>query len=220
MANGRPNVQKARIIREDDPRKAVVCHFNPTDFAITRKIQWVETRSMGGNAPRKVFAGGEASDLTIDLLFDTSDTQDKDVRDTFVDLLRMAEIDPLRRNPITGKGEPPRCQFIWGNFLSFTAVIKAISQTYTMFRADGTPVRAKVKVTFAQLAEDKPRPQNPTSQSESRKIWVVHEGQTLDWIAYQEYGSPAHWRHIAETNDLMNPKDLRPGQVLKLVPLP
>ncbi len=49
---------------------------------------------------------------------------------------------------------------------------------------------------------------------------MVHEGQTLDWIAYQEYGDPAYWRHIAETNDLANPKDLRPGQVLKLTPLP
>jgi nucleoid-associated protein YgaU len=48
----------------------------------------------------------------------------------------------------------------------------------------------------------------------------VSEGQTLAWIAYQEYGDSGYWRHIAETNDLADPLDLRPGQVLKLVPLP
>jgi nucleoid-associated protein YgaU len=42
----------------------------------------------------------------------------------------------------------------------------------------------------------------------------------LDWIAYQEYGAPAYWRHIAETNNLDDPKALYPGQILKLVPLP
>jgi nucleoid-associated protein YgaU len=48
----------------------------------------------------------------------------------------------------------------------------------------------------------------------------VVEGQTLDWIAYQEYGSPAAWRHIAETNSLDDPMNLTPGQILKLTPLP
>jgi nucleoid-associated protein YgaU len=51
-------------------------------------------------------------------------------------------------------------------------------------------------------------------------VWVVVEGQTLDWIAYQEYGSAAHWRHIADTNDLDDPRQLRSGQILNLVPLP
>ena len=46
------------------------------------------------------------------------------------------------------------------------------------------------------------------------------EGERLDWIAYQEYGNPRHWRHIADVNDLANPFDLRSGQVLKLTPLP
>jgi nucleoid-associated protein YgaU len=49
---------------------------------------------------------------------------------------------------------------------------------------------------------------------------VVREGERLDWIAYQEYGRAAYWRHIAETNDLADPTDIRPGQILQLVPLP
>ncbi|MCL5995669.1 MAG: peptidase M23, partial [Chloroflexi bacterium] len=89
----------------------------------------------------------------------------------------------------------------------------------TMFKPDGTPVRAKVNVTFKQV-DQQPGAQNPTTRSEPRKIWVVHEGQTLDWIAYQEYGDPACWRHIAETNGRPDPMQLRPVQVLQLVPLP
>jgi len=49
---------------------------------------------------------------------------------------------------------------------------------------------------------------------------VVGAGETIDWIAFQEYGDPAEWRHIATTNNLLNAKDLTPGSVLKITPLP
>jgi nucleoid-associated protein YgaU len=97
-------------------------------------------------------------------------------------------------------------------------VIVDIAQQFILFKADGTPLRAWVTVTFSETAAKK-KGQNPTTRTEPRKVWVVHEGETLAWIAYQEYGDPNHWRHIAETNNLDNPMDLTPGQVLKLVPL-
>ena len=214
----RPQVLKAKIVEVDNPKNEVVCHFNPQDFTITRTIEWPEQTSIGGDASQVSFAGGKASDLTIPLLFDTTDTG-KDVRNEYELLLKMSMIDQAKKDAKTDMGQPPLCRFEWGRFLAFTAVITGITQKFIMFKADGTPVRAQVDVTFKQIDEIV-RPQNPTSRSEARKIWVVHEGQTLDWIAYQEYGDPAHWRHIAETNDLDNPMDLHPGQVLKLVPLP
>lgn len=214
----RPNVLKAKIVSVSEPGKAVVFQFNPEDLAITRTIRWNEETNIGSDSSELSFAGGQSQDLTIPLLFDTTDTG-LDVRTSYGMLMEMAMVNQILRNFITGMGEPPLCQFVWGKFLSFTAVITQITQRFTMFKADGTPVRARVEVTLKQVEPKLPF-QNPTSRTETRKIWVVHEGQTLDWIAYQEYGDPAHWRHIAETNNLMNPKDLRPGQVLKLVPLP
>jgi nucleoid-associated protein YgaU len=49
---------------------------------------------------------------------------------------------------------------------------------------------------------------------------VVTEGQTIDLIAHQEYGDPSAWRHIAKANGLTAPRNLKPGQVLRLPPLP
>lgn len=214
----RPNVQKAKIASVKNPGKSVVCHFNPDTFSLDRTINWNVDTSIGGDASNVSFAGGQASDLTLTLLFDTTDTGN-DVRDTYATLIELSEVDPNTKNAKTGKGEPPLCRFEWGRFLTFTAVITKLGQKFLMFKADGTPLRAEVTVTFKQI-EEASRPQNPTTRTEPRKIWVVLEGQTLDWIAYQEYGDSAYWRHIAETNDLADPLDLRPGQVLKLVPLP
>lgn len=213
----KPNVLKAKIVDERNPQKAVVCHFNPKDLSITRTIKWESKTSIGNNASNLSFAGGEAQDLTIPLLFDSTATGE-DVRKSYELLLELASIDQQKKNSTTNKGEPPFCRFEWGKLISFTAVITQLTQKFIMFKADGTPVRAEVSVTFKQV-DKKPKPQNPTSRSETRKIWMVHEGQTLAWIAYQEYGDPTYWRHIAETNNIANPKDLQPGQILKLTPI-
>jgi len=212
------NLQKAEIFRLANPSQKLVCQFNPKDYSITKAVKWVYRQVDGKDVPDPEFAGGEAQDFSVELWFDSTDTG-TDVRKKYQELLKMAQIDESKANRTTGKGEPPQCKFQWGSYLSFTGVIKQVSQNFTLFKADGTPLRAKVGVTFAEVAEKK-KGQNPTTRTEARRIWVVHEGQTLDWIAHQEYGDPGYWRHIAETNDLVNPMALRPGQILKLVPLP
>ena len=95
--------------------------------------------------------------------------------------------------------------------------------TYQFFKPDGTPLRAEASVSFEEQATEKELDkvwQNPTSRSEPRRTWIVREGERLDWIAYQEYGNPAFWRHIAQSNGIENPFDIAPGQILKLTPLP
>ncbi len=218
-----PKVQKAKIFKltpsgSVDQSKSVTLHFNPKEFEIAGQINWVEQPSIGNSFPQMTFAGGEAQDMTIEMLFDSTDTG-SDVRDCYKTLLEIAAVDSTKKNQKTKKSEPAECQFQWGQFLSFNAVIKSISQTFTMFKPDGTPLRAKVKVTFAQVGK-KPAGQNPTTRSEARRVWVVREGERLDLIAYQEYGDAAQWRHIAETNNLTNPMSLYAGQMLKLTPLP
>ena len=53
-----------------------------------------------------------------------------------------------------------------------------------------------------------------------QKVFIVLPGDTIDGIAAKEYGDPKAWRFIADTNNLDNPKDLRPGQALIIEELP
>ncbi len=209
--------QKAEIFRVDTPSDKVTCQFNPKDFSITKSVKWVYKTINGKDVGEPEFSGGEAQDLVVDLLFDSTDTG-ADVRDKYAKLLDMAEVDPNKANATTGKSEPPECIFQWGSFMSFSGVIKSINQNFLLFKNDGTPLRSRVKVTFTETPTAK-KGQNPTTRTRSRKIWIVREGESLPWIAYKEYGDPAKWRHIAEVNDLTNPMELQPGQELKLTPL-
>lgn len=215
----RPTPAKAQFTNLADESKKVVCHFNPENITIDKAVSWNQRPNIGENAGQPVFAGGEPLTLTLtDLMFDTTDTG-KDVRNEYKMLVDLAMIDKNNKDQKTQQGQPPSCRFQWGSFLSFKAVIESIKQTFILFKPDGTPLRAKVTLQIKEIP-DPAQPQNPTSQSEARKIWVFQEGQRLDWIAYKEYGDSAQWRYIAETNNLDDPTDLRSGQVLKLIPLP
>ena len=203
-------LQKAKIVNADTGATIVDCQFNPTQLALDKSNKWKVEEEATKNVGKVTFGGGGSFNLSLDLFFDTTHNQ-QDVRTAYVNKLL---------NLVTYKnGNPPRVKFVWGRIVSFNAYVTKVSQTYSLFLPDGTPVRATVKVSFQQAANETMGPQNPTSRTPPRKVWVVNAGETLDWIAYLEYGDPEVWRHIAETNHLANPRDLRPGQVLTLLPL-
>jgi nucleoid-associated protein YgaU len=202
--------------------KSIECKFNPKQFSLNKRAAWASDATKKKDVPKLSFGGGNPATMSIELFFDTTDTGD-DVRTKYTDfLLSLLEIDETKKdadgNPLH---EPPNCRVTWGSVLSLIVAVESVDLTFTFFLGNGTPVRATARLGLKQKIDEKLQArQNPTTRSEARKTWIVHEGQTLDWIAYREYGNPTYWRHIAETNDLANPRALRAGQVLKLVPLP
>jgi LysM repeat protein len=197
-------------------QKVLECPFNPSQLSYGKSASYERDNLFQKDEPKESFKGGDAASLSLELFFDTTQetiVAKKNVHTTFVEkLIALEKYD-------SNQGGPPYCQFEWGVFKLGPLIVKSVNATYTLFLSNGTPVRARVTLGMESVAKELTA-QNPTSGSDPRRTWVVVEGETLDWIAYQEYGSAAHWRHIAETNDLLNPRDLRPGQILKLVPLP
>jgi hypothetical protein len=197
--------------------------YNPDSISYQKQVKWKEDPRAVKNVGDMNLVGGYAATFSISrALFDTTlptrgsgRGTGNDVRDHTDKLVKLMEVDKSLK-PKT----PPKCQFIWGKFVSFPVYVISVSLSFEMFNGDGVPMRAWADISFKQASDDgELKRQNPTSGSYARKIWTVLEGETLDWIAYQEYGDPAAWRHIAETNNLPNPMRLRPGQLLKLTPL-
>lgn len=215
--------------KEISPNKMepLVCLYNPSSITINRGAQWdtKPIRTEGHSEPN--YTGGGAATVSVTLLFDTTRdmsslgiTAGTDVRKYTDFLFNLME--PKKDPKATHR--PPYCRFEWGGGLYLViGFVQSVKVDYKLFLADGTPIRAEASVTFEEIKTEHDldtAPQNPTSHSAARKTWIVREGDRLDWIAHQEYGKAAHWRHIAETNNIDNPFSLQPGQILKLVPLP
>ncbi len=197
------------------PFATIPCMFKPETLKYSKRSSWKETKTAKRNAPSARWTGGGAETLRLKLILDSSKAGILGVSGYIWILKQLMKKPPLLLD------QPPIVMFIWGLTTSEMSYIEDLDYEYTMFSPSGKPLRAEVELSLKQVDVEWMNllPINPTSRSEARKTWIVTEGQTLDWIAYQEYGDPAYWRHIAKTNNLMNPMELRSGQILKLTPL-
>jgi hypothetical protein len=213
---------KINVLEGEFIGKSIECMFRPKEYTITKQNSWVAGETVALNVPPQKFSSGGPSIMTMELFFDTYESG-KDVREYTNKIWKLMCIDPkITEEKDNPKGRPPKVEFEWGRVKSFKAVITNINQKFTMFLPNGTPVRTTLNVTFQEAEEPGKYPfQNPTTGSTpGYKVRIIKEGESLDWIAHEEYGNPALWRFIADTNNLENPMKLSPGQTLSIAPAP
>jgi hypothetical protein len=108
---------------------------------------------------------------------------------------------------------PPLVGLEWGNkqLEGFWGFLTKVDVTYTVFRMDGTPVRATVNITISGQSE-KLAGTNPTSHAiDSRRARLLTDGDTLQSIAWKELGNASYWRSIAELNGIDDPQRVHAG---------
>jgi nucleoid-associated protein YgaU len=198
--------------------KQVFVLFNPEEYTVNREIQYAQIAVPGLSAPVVQFVHGNAQTLDMELFLDTLEKSShaaagSDVRELVGQITSFMDIDPTVH-------APPPVLFTWAS-LSFTCVLQKASQRYVMFKPDGTPVRAKVHVTFSEFRNvDMEAKEVKRQTADYSKLHTVCEGDSLPLIAWREYGKPTAWRPIALRNGIDDPRTLTTGDVLVLPRLP
>ncbi len=222
MANTRGNLVAAQIYEVDTSGEkksggiAVSCMFNPFEYSVSKTNTYEEKSKNKSDVPHVEFKKAGAQTLKLVLTFDTYESGD-DVSLETRKLWKLMESKTRQEGNKKKKVPPPEVAFEWGVF-RFVAVITAMTHKFTLFKNDGTPVRASVDVTFTQHKdlEDYPN-QNPTSGGgDINRVWHVIAGDRLDTIAFEVYGDATRWRAIAEHNGITNPLSLKAGQHLTI----
>lgn len=201
--------------------------FNPAEYSIEKGNTFQSTSLPGLATPVTQFVTGNADTLSMDLYFDTyakssrhgTVVQKEDVRNYTRKISNLMEIDPQLH-------APPICEFTWGpplgtpEGIQFAGIIEKVSQKFTYFLDDGTPVRATLNVTFKEYKTIEQQLAEMKRQSGDRtKLRVFKEGDALWLLANTEYADPGLWRVIADHNRLENPRIVAPGTELELPPL-
>jgi Contractile injection system tube protein/LysM domain len=221
MAKTRGDLEAARIyaVSEDGNdlgSLSVDCMFNPFEYTISKSNTYEEKPGNGTDVPIVEFKKAGAQTLKLKLTFDTYDKA-SDVTLLTNKLWKLMEAKENDEAASDNKKVPPWVAFEWGVF-KFVSVITNMTQKFTMFLKDGTPVRAAVDVTFTQYADLNDYPgQNPTSGGGPiERVRTVIAGDRLDVIAAEVYGDATRWRSIASYNGIINPLVLRPGTRLSI----
>jgi hypothetical protein len=204
----------------------ISCWFNPKEYTIAKQNTWTIKPVVGATLPPAQFGGGNPRKLSLNLLFDSTDSSSLSVTDTTQALFKAMEINSsLGSGSGKNSGRPPMITFIWGQTQSFKAVADSLSVQYTLFRADGFPIRAQAQLSLIQAEKamdnssqgGSAAPQNPTTRANAGLgAHTVRDGDSLPSISYQHYGDPTRWRSIAQANGIDDPLHLRRGAMLSI----
>lgn len=190
--------------------------FNPEEYTINKDNNFASQAIPGLSGPLLQFVHGNMRTLEMELFFDTYDTKSlpkRDVREETGRVVKLLAIDPELH-------APPILRISWAS-LQFRCVLARVSQKFIMFSDDGTPVRARLTVTFNEFIDAEREAKEVSRQTANfSKVHVVTQGETLSTIAAKHYDDAQVWRPIAIINDLVDPRDLFPGQSLRIPALP
>jgi nucleoid-associated protein YgaU len=199
--------------------------FNPKELTINKAAVWNRKPKKGAaNADPPEYGGPQPKTIQMELFFDDWEPEPdkKPPPDLVRDIHQLMEwLTPTlksrngKQNP-----QPQLLQLAWGSnkaVSGFQGFLKSVNTKFTMFKPDGTPVRATAQITLEEIPHE-PKKTNPTSGAvTTRRTHVLTAGDSLQSVAYAEYDDPALWRGLAAFNGIDDPLRVRIGSTL-LIP--
>jgi hypothetical protein len=216
-------LEKAMLIVVDGVGVPMMLRFkyNPEQYTVEKSAEWTRPRAPGAEStPDPDYTTTNPTRLTMEIFFDAFEEVAGDVSKDVDTLLTWTKPTPVSR--ATGTPQPPLLMFQWGSssaLSGFRGFLKSVSARYTLFRIDGTPIRATCNITLEEVPQETAR-QNPTSGTRpGMRVHVLTEGETLHSVAWAEYRQARYWRGLAAFNGIDDPLRIEPGTSL-LLPTP
>jgi LysM repeat protein len=199
----------------DQPVDSFEVLFNPNTYQQKYEVVYHARQGAGDTGSPQVFGKIKPQEYTFELLFDGTGTAiaRTDVRAALDHFLTVA-----------GKHDseihrPMYLRLSWGPLVS-RCVLKSADITYSLFKPDGTPLRARVRAVFSENIEDTLRvAEERRSSPDLTHVHTVKAGEHLSQLADRYYGDASRYLQVADFNKLANFRRLEPGQQIVFPPI-
>ncbi|HEY1038133.1 MAG TPA: hypothetical protein VGF30_01935 [Bacteroidia bacterium] len=114
---------------------------------------------------------------------------------------------------------PNYLKLSWGTLI-FNCHLTSLEVSYTLFKPDGTPLRARANVSFQGYIDEKTLALSENKQSpDLTHIIVFKGGDTLPNLCYATYGDANYYREVAKANNITHYRNILPGTKLFFPPI-
>ena len=191
--------------------------LNPEKMQWGKSIQYNEETAIDSSSPSSKYSKTHSEKLSFDLVIDCTGVVDS----SRVDL--PTEISKLSKVIYDYNGDIHRPNFVivnWGGGLAFKCVLTSFNLSYTFFKPDGTPLRAKVSLEFSSYIDltTLARKEKASSPDLTHRITLT-DGDSLPQISREIYRSPNYYVQIAQFNGLNKFRRIDAGSILIVPPL-
>lgn len=219
----------------DAPKDAYTVQVNPSSYTLNHLVNYSYQRGQGASAGEAVYTDSAPTNLQFEFLFDGTGVVPKPsllgdipLVGAIASALSPDEpfivMDEIKKfnTFINYDGEIHRPRYlllIWGS-LVFPCVLTSLTYRFTLFKQDGTPLRAIASCTFCESIPEAERVRRENASSpDLTHLRDVREGDTLPFLAQEIYGNAHLYLEVARANKLVNFRRLRPATRLSFPPL-
>lgn len=178
--------------------------INPAEISFARAIGYSNQKVIGQLGSDLRFSAITPEKVSFNLVLDgtgvvpgpSPSAGPRAVRDLVNDLLGVVYRYDATLN------EPSRVQLLWGS-LCFYGRLTAMDTQYTLFKPNGEPLRAKVKLSFSRfLSAGEAVLMTDPAATETTRVLEPAPGETLPQFCERVYGDAGYAAGIAQINGL------------------
>lgn len=197
-----------------DQYKGDIClQINPSELKFEKGIKYRKDMQLGALGGTAVFDSYNEQTFAFETTLDATGVlpQDEDVANV-QDLIDELE-DHLYLYNSEGH-RPPYVMIVWGEVI-FRGQLSRMETQFTMFGADGLPLRAKVSLAFCGFMSDaEERKRAGKSSPDMSHIVVLQAGETIASVCQRIYGDSVLVDEVAKLNGLSSFRKVAAGTEL------
>ena len=189
--------------------------INPSKITHQHSVQYTTTQPIGGSGSSSKFSKIAPEKLSMDLVFDNTGIVpgSQEVSKSISDLKQVVY-------NYNGKIHSPNYLVIsWGTIV-FKCHLTSLNVNYSLFRPDGSPLRAKINLEFLGFSDALTTAlKNNQSSPDLTHIIEFKEGDNLPNLCYKIYGNVNYYKEVAKANNIVHYRSIPNGTKLYFPPL-
>ena len=199
-----------------------VIPINPENYSRSMKVEYEKKKGQGNQKTNPKYTSTENEKIKLEFVLDGTGTvagYDKTLKDKLV----SEQIEKLLETVYRVKGKMHKPHFLkltWGEHLVFDCILENLDINYTLFNANGEPLRAKVSASFCGYVEPKKRAIEQDNRSaDLTHVRQVLAGDKLTLMVKDIYGDDIYYTQVARVNNLTSFRNLEVGDDLIFPPV-